>query len=145
MPAITISTWYHFHHQEVTPTYNDHFTCWPEVVPISDKRAETVTRAFVGGWISRFGIPFNKHNWSLVSVWICSVELVHASLGIQTNPHHHIPSHCKLLHGMSTLPTQSCLQISSLPHSQGWVSSVSFVWHPNNPQGGLHCALAKFF
>lgn len=38
-------------------TMMDRFTRWPEVVPLSDMRAETVADCFLFNWVSRYGIP----------------------------------------------------------------------------------------
>ncbi|GFW25418.1 transposon Tf2-9 polyprotein [Trichonephila clavipes] len=36
----------------------DRFTCWIEVIPLSNITTETVAREFYNHWISRFGMPY---------------------------------------------------------------------------------------
>ncbi|XP_062557376.1 uncharacterized protein LOC134222249 [Armigeres subalbatus] len=38
-------------------TLIDKFSRWPEVIPIENMTAATVARAFISGWVARFGVP----------------------------------------------------------------------------------------
>ena len=37
-------------------TMVDRFSRWPEVVPLADIQAQTITDAFLSGWVSRYGV-----------------------------------------------------------------------------------------
>ena len=51
-----------------TPSYRHilvigcYFSKWPEAIPLVDMRAETVARALVDHFISKFGVPFEIHS-----------------------------------------------------------------------------------
>jgi cleavage and polyadenylation specificity factor subunit 1 len=69
----------------------DRFTRWPEVIPIPDITADTVARALLTGWISRFGCPqtiASEQGHQLESqlsqslVRMCAIQLS------RTNAHH---------------------------------------------------------
>lgn len=52
----------------------DHFSRWPEVIPLKAITAQTVAEAFLTNWISRLGYPKNNHHRQELAVWICPLH-----------------------------------------------------------------------
>ena len=73
----------------------DRFTRWPEAIPLTCITAEAVARAFLGGWISRFGIPstivtdrgrqFESQLWNALMTLLGSKRARTTSYHPQTN------------------------------------------------------------
>ena len=118
-------------------TVIDHFTRWPEVVPIMDITAETVARAFIAGWIAHFGIPatittdrgpqFQSALWHQLMILL-------GTHCIRTTSYHPIANgiverfHRQLKASLKSTDTQSLLGIrTSLKHDIG-CSSAELVY-----------------
>ena len=69
----------------------DRFSRWPEVFPICDISADTVARAFVTGWISRFGSPARittDQGRQFESSLFTALSAVLGAQRIRTTPYH---------------------------------------------------------
>lgn len=69
----------------------DRFTRWPKAIPLPDSTADTVARAFIQTWISRFGVPSSvttDHGRQFVShLWAAFTQLL-GTKHLQTTAYH---------------------------------------------------------
>ena len=64
------------------------YTHWPEAIPLTSITAETVAKAFISGWISRFGVPstiITDRGQQFES------QLWNSLIGYKTIPHYCLP------------------------------------------------------
>ena len=93
----------------------DRFTRWPEAFPLMDITAESVARAFVLGWIARFGVPstvitdrgrqFESNLWSQLN----------QLFGIHKQRTYSLPPCCKRYGGTFPQATEGCSEVSLKP------------------------------
>ena len=121
----------------------DHFTRWPEAIPITNITAHTVAHAFIHGWIFRFGVPstvttdrgrqFKSALWSqlmqlLGCKCICTTSYHPAANGLIELFHHQLKTSLK-----------------AYPNPTHWIDSLPIVLLGVRTQlkDDLHCTSAE--
>ena len=103
----------------------DRFTCWPEVIPITNITAETVASAFVSGWIARFGVPStvttDRGSQFESALWMHLMKLL-GTKRIRTTAYHPIANGL-----VERLHRQLKAALKSHPNPTHWSDSLPIV------------------
>ncbi|KFD60560.1 hypothetical protein M514_27264 [Trichuris suis] len=107
-------------------TMVDCFTRWPEAVPLTNCKAETVARGFTTAWISRFGLPSiittDQGRQFQSSLWLALAKF----LGIQLAPTSAYHPQANGLIERFHRQLKSALT-AHVHHSRQWVDSLPFA------------------
>ncbi len=103
----------------------DRFTSWPEAIPLADITAETVAKALIQVWVSRFGIPStvttDRRRQFESNLWKAFTQL----LGTK---HLHTTAYHPIANGLvECFHRQLKAALKAYPHPDRWTDALPLI------------------